>query len=87
VSLGPSNRFWDRYYRAWIDYEMAPKELIDAGDDDVVMVLHETTGARGTEALIERDVFFVWTMREGTATRLRLYQTREEALEAAGPRE
>jgi ketosteroid isomerase-like protein len=79
-------RFWDRYYRAWIDYEMAPKELIDAGDD-VVMVIHETAAARGTEALVERDLIFVLTMREGRATRQRAYQTKEEALEAAGLRE
>jgi hypothetical protein len=61
--------------------------LDDAGDDDVVMVLDETTRARGTEALIKRDLFFVWTTREGTATRLGDYQTGEEALEAAGLRE
>jgi ketosteroid isomerase-like protein len=79
-------RLMDRYRRAWIDYEMAPKELIDAGDN-VVVVLHETTGARGTEALIERDLFVVWTFREGKAVRLEIFSTRDEALEAAGLRE
>jgi ketosteroid isomerase-like protein len=79
-------RLMDRYRRAWIDYEMAPKELIDAGDH-VVVVLHETTGARGTEALIERDLFVVWTFREGKAVRLEIFSTRDEALEAARLRE
>jgi ketosteroid isomerase-like protein len=73
----------ETYRRAWIHYEMAPKELIDAGDN-VVVLLHETTGARGTEALIEQDSYFVWTFREGKAVRLETFSTRDKALEAAG---
>ena len=77
-------RQWsDRYRRAWIDYEEVPKQLIDAGTD-VVVVVHETSRARGTEMLIERDLLFVWTMREGRAVRVRVYRTKQEALEAAG---
>ena len=76
----------DRYRRAWIDYEMAVEELIDAGDD-VVVTVHEKVRARGTEMLVERDLALVWTMREGRAIRVRGYGTRQEALEAAGLRE
>ena len=74
-------RFFDRYRRAWIDYQSAVKELIDAGDD-VVIVVHETARARGTEMLVERDLHPVWTMRERRAIRLRVYRTKQEALEA-----
>ena len=76
----------DRYRRAWIDYEMAVKELIDAGDD-VVVTVHEKVRARGTEMLVERDLALVWTLREGRAIRVRGYGTKHEALEAAGLRE
>jgi ketosteroid isomerase-like protein len=76
----------DRYRRAWIDYAWATKELLDAGDD-VVMVVHETARARGTEMLIERDLVMVWTMRKGRAIRMRGYGTRQEALEAVGLRD
>jgi ketosteroid isomerase-like protein len=79
-------RFLDRYRRAWIDYEWATKELLDAGDD-VVMVVHETARAKGTEMLIERDLVMVWTMRKGRAIRMRGYGTRQEALEAVGLRD
>jgi ketosteroid isomerase-like protein len=73
----------DRYVRAWTDYEVAAKELIDAGDD-VVVVNHERVRARGTELLIERNLVHVWTLRDGKAVRLRTYPTKHEALEAAG---
>jgi ketosteroid isomerase-like protein len=79
-------RFLDRYRRAWLDYEAALKELIDAGDD-VVAVVHETARARGTDISIEREVAGVWTWREARAIRVRGYRTREEALEAVGLRE
>jgi ketosteroid isomerase-like protein len=79
-------RVTDRYRRAWIGYKVALKELIDAGDD-VVVVLHETARARGTEMLIERDIAHVVTLRAGRAIRVRAYQTRTDALEAVGLRE
>jgi ketosteroid isomerase-like protein len=75
-------RLLDRYVRAWINYEATPAELIDAGDD-VVAVQHETIRARETAMPIERDLFVVWTMREGRAIRTRAYRTKREALEAA----
>jgi ketosteroid isomerase-like protein len=76
-------RLMDRYVRAWSDYDMAPKELIDAGDD-VVVVLHETIRIRGTEGFVERDSALVWTIRNGSAVRVRAYPTKREALEATG---
>ena len=79
-------RWMDRYRRAWIDYEMAVEELIDAGDD-VVVTVHEKVRARGTEMLVERDLALVWTMREGRAIRVSVYATKQDALEAAGLRE
>jgi ketosteroid isomerase-like protein len=76
-------RLLDRYVRAWINYEVTPTELIDVGDD-VVVVQHETARARGTEMPIDRDLFGVWTVREGRVIRVRGYRTKREALEAAG---
>jgi ketosteroid isomerase-like protein len=76
-------RFLDRYVRAWSHYKVTPRELVDAGDD-VVVVHHETIHARGTEIPIERDLFVVWTIRDGRAIRTRGYRTKQEALEAAG---
>jgi ketosteroid isomerase-like protein len=75
----------DRYRRAWIGYEAALQELIDAGDD-VVLVLRETARARGTEMLVERNIHQVVTIHEGRAIRLRVYPTKQEAFDAVGLR-
>src|ERR1700675_3264866 len=76
-------RLMDRYVRAWTDYDMAPRELLDAGDN-VVVVTCETIRIKGTEGIVERDSAVVWTIREGSAVRGRAYPTKQETLEAAG---
>ncbi len=71
---------------SWVEYKNDARELIDGGDH-VVAVLHETIRARGSPAMLERDVGIVWTMKGGRAVRYRAFRTRKEALEAAGLRE
>ena len=61
-------------------------ELIDAGDD-VVDVLHETATMRETGAPLDRDLVQLWTVRDGRATFLRVFQAKAEAVEAAGLQE
>jgi ketosteroid isomerase-like protein len=58
-------------------------ELIDAGEN-VVGVLHEKTGIGGSDDFVERDLFHVWTHRDGLVVKWRVFATREQALEAAG---
>jgi ketosteroid isomerase-like protein len=72
------------YFSAWQSYRAEPGEFIDAGEN-VAIVLHETAGASGV--LVERDLFLVWTFRHGTIVKWRIFETREDALEAAGLRE
>ena len=71
------------YISMWRRYEATLKELIDAGDE-VVVVIHETVRARESDAAIDRDLIQVVTAREGKAMKMRVYETRKEALEAAG---
>ncbi len=76
-------QFFATYISMWRRYEATLKELIDAGDE-VVVVIHETVHARDSDAPIERDLIQVMTVREGKALKMRVYETRKEALEAAG---
>jgi hypothetical protein len=39
---------------------------------------------RASDVVLDRDLPQVWTIREGRAVRLRVFKTRQEALEAAG---
>jgi ketosteroid isomerase-like protein len=75
-----------KYFSGWRHYEPEVREVIDAGNQ-VVTALHETVGVADSDVPIERDVFQVWTLREGKVIRYAWFQTREEALEAAGLRE
>jgi ketosteroid isomerase-like protein len=72
------------FFSAWESYRAEAGEFIDAGEN-VVNVLHETAGAG--DLRVERDLFQVWTFRDGSIARWRTFETREQAPEAAGLRE
>lgn len=67
----------------WTDYSAEIKELVDAGSDQVIMVLHETAKMGGTGVVIDRDLVQLWTVRDGRGALVRVFQTKAEALEAA----
>ncbi len=75
----------------WIDmfdgFRMEPLELIDAGEDTVVVV--ERFGGRAKLSGVETDqtIGDVVTIRNRKIARGHEYPTREQALEAAGLRE
>jgi ketosteroid isomerase-like protein len=76
-----------RWMDAWGDtmdeIRFEVDELVDAGDR-VVAVSRLVARSRTTRLEFEQDVAMVWTLRDGRATRLDPYATREEALRAAG---
>lgn len=74
------------YLSGWTDYSAELKELIDAGDQ-VVVVMHETASMRDTGVALDRDLVQLWTVREGRGSFLRVFRTKAEAVEAAGLRE
>jgi ketosteroid isomerase-like protein len=73
----------ETYFSGWIDYTSEVIEMVDCGDD-VVVVLHETTRMRGSDAVVERDITHIWTVRNRKWVRWRVFPSREAALEAAG---
>jgi ketosteroid isomerase-like protein len=74
------------YLQGWRDYQTELRELIDAGDD-VVVALHETVALRDSGAILDRDIYQVWTVHNAAIARFRVFKTREQALEAAGLRQ
>jgi ketosteroid isomerase-like protein len=60
-----------------------PEEVIDAGDK-IVVPIRLTGKARNTGLPLDYRAIHVWTLRNGKPIRLRLYESREKALEAAG---
>jgi ketosteroid isomerase-like protein len=69
----------DAFSEMWIE----PQELIDAGDK-VVALVHFGGKARHTGMEVEFSVAHVWTMRDGKAARVDMFERRSEAFEAAG---
>ena len=72
-----------RYLSGWRDYRGEVRELVDAGYD-VIIVFHEMVSIGDSDTPLERDVFHVYTYRDRRVSMWRLYETRAEALEAAG---
>jgi ketosteroid isomerase-like protein len=71
------------YLSGWTDYEASAKELIDQGNN-VVVILHERARMPDSDMMLDRDLPTVWAVRDGRAARLRVFKTRAEALEAVG---
>ena len=68
---------------AWDSYWMTAEDFIEADDEIVVfMCLHGRTG--GSDSVTEQPTTAVWTLRNGKALRVRYYDDRAAALEAAG---
>jgi ketosteroid isomerase-like protein len=61
----------------------APHEFIDA-DDRIVVPVRLYGSAKGTGEETSFELVHVWTARDGRASKLDVYSTREEALRAVG---
>ena len=72
-----------RYWSIWNDYAQEVKEIIEAGDE-VVVVLGEHARLRNSDADLDREVAAVWTIEHGVRTRFRAFPSRETALRATG---
>ncbi len=74
-------------YDAWETFEMNADEVIDAGNDQVITVLHARGCGRTSGIEVEHRPAGVGTLRQGKIVRIVWYPTREEALEVAGLRQ
>jgi ketosteroid isomerase-like protein len=67
----------------WDDFRVELEELIDAGSDVVAVTRHHGTG-RASGATVGAQVAYVFTVHAGKLARMQIFNTRAEALEAAG---
>jgi ketosteroid isomerase-like protein len=71
---------------AWEHYDIEV-EVLDAGDDSVAAVLHETAEGVGGGVAVTNRWGIVATVRAGKIVHTMVYPTPEEVLEAVGLRE
>ena len=77
---------WLDWMEAWESYRVEVEELLDAGNDVVVLVRDYGRRA-GMETEVSVRGASVWTVRDGKVARIAFYPNRQEALEAAGLRD
>ena len=70
-----------QWLSTWDAYRYELGELIDAGEE-VIQAGRQVMAARGAE--VSSEIFFVWTIRDGRAVRLRMFYKRDQALKAVG---
>ena len=73
-------RDWDA---PWAEWKLEPEEFLDAGDRVVVVVRLKATGRESGVELVRRDGL-VYEARDGKQVRIDYFNSREQALEAAG---
>jgi ketosteroid isomerase-like protein len=76
------SEFWGVFDPDTIRSELA--DLIDGGDEDVVLSVHHRGTGRGSGVPVEMSHWQVCTVRNGKVVRWRNFRTRDQALEAAG---
>ena len=79
-------RWFREWFAAWETVSNDLEQLIDAGDS-VVSVTTQRSRGRASGVEVELKQYAVWTIEGGKVTRVTWFQTRDEALGAAGLRE
>jgi ketosteroid isomerase-like protein len=72
---------------AWSDYSAEPQEFIDADDDRVIAVFRVKATGRASGVDIERQDAILYVLRDLQVVRLDYYNSKQQALDAAGLRE
>jgi ketosteroid isomerase-like protein len=71
-------------WEPWSERRFEVAELIDAPPDNVVVVGRMRGRGRVSGVEVEANSTTLWTLGDGKVRRIKLYQTRAEALEAVG---
>jgi ketosteroid isomerase-like protein len=74
--------FWEEMFTAFEAWTSEPEELIESGDQ-VVVVAKTRMRPSGSSAEIERRNGSLWTIRDGMVVSMRVFAKPEEAIEAA----
>ena len=74
--------FWDAFWSTFEEVQLEAHAFIEAGSEVVVPNTAHFRGREGIEVIARST--FVYSLENGQITRLRMFQERAEALEAAG---
>jgi ketosteroid isomerase-like protein len=77
--------YWRRWLSAWKDLEFEIQDVLDAGDEAVVLVRSQRQWGRHSGIVTEFPPYgMVFTFRDGKVVRVRGFPDQESAMQAAG---
>jgi ketosteroid isomerase-like protein len=76
--------FWRIWTEDFDDWSLSVERLIDAGDDRVVGLFHQSATGKGSRVPVELHFGQVIDLKDGQIVRIRNIQDPSEALQAAG---
>jgi ketosteroid isomerase-like protein len=82
--LDGARRFMADWIESWEDWDLQLVELLDAGDEGVLAILHQSGRSKATGLEVEMDFAQLWEIRGGKQARMRMYADLDEARRAAG---
>lgn len=74
----------DSWFETWAWMQIEIEDLLEVGDDRVLVTLHQRAKGSGSGIEVELRSFNVYTFRDGKVADMRLFTRRKPALEAAG---
>jgi ketosteroid isomerase-like protein len=74
-------RAWTEEFEGW---SIQVERLIDAGEDRVVALTHQSGTGKGSGVPVALDLGLIYELKDGRVIRITNYLTHAEALEAAG---
>jgi ketosteroid isomerase-like protein len=75
--------FLREWVAAWDDWELVVEALHDAGEQ-VLALIRQRGRSRASGMPVDMSFAQVWTLRDGKQTRMDMYSSQAEALEAVG---
>jgi ketosteroid isomerase-like protein len=75
---------WREWMEAYDVYWTEVEDFLDAGEDQVLVVLRDHGRPKGSDAEIKQVGASLWTLRDRKVARIDFYPSREQGLEAAG---
>ena len=74
--------FWQTFLEAWESVEWDPQEIFEVDDERVIVVNTVRMQGRGSGVPVEATGVQLWTIEGGLGRSVKLFQSKEEALEA-----
>ena len=79
-----AREFWTSFVEAFDEFRWDFEEIIEADESRVIAVNHVRARGRGSGVRVDAVTALLWTISDGKARSVKLFQSKAEALEAAG---